>query len=279
LPRQTRAIPEEKISAGKRATSVEDGNSTDDKDKAGRTIAALSTKAPAKPNGPTKNGQTDTGKRNSSAEDMNAGRSNGSAEDRKPARSKDMDHAEGKGRKAPVQELEKARGTIAALATTDGSTRRSKSPRMPTRSKGTKGTKGVDGTGQGRKDSLEKRILAASQTAEAPESLRYPESRRSTSEDSVTQKEAELSEKRTEPATSDDITGQSMAKGCIEMVSNDNTTEPMAKVYIEPVDVDSNDEGSSDMDMRLGYFGLGLHDQMEVPEADQLLEVIGLIEG
>jgi hypothetical protein len=78
--------------------------------------------------------------------------------------------------------------------------------------------KGVDGTGQGRKDSLEKRTLAASQTAEAPESLRCPESRRSTSEDSVTQEEAELSEKRTEPATSD------------------NTTEPMAKVYIKPID-------------------------------------------
>ena len=153
-----------------------------------------------------KHGQTDASRRNSSAEDRkpgrsnasrrngsaeerkpgisDAGRRNGSAEDRKPARSKDTDHAEGKGRKAPVQELEKARGTIAALATTEGSTRRSKSPKMPTRSKG---TKGVDGTGQGRKDSLEKRTLAASQTAEAPESLRYPESRRSTSEDSVTQ--------------------------------------------------------------------------------------------
>ena len=103
-------------------------------------------------------------------------------------------------------------------------------------------------------------LLAASQTEEAPESLRYPESRRSTSEDSVTQEEAELSEKRTEPATSD------------------NNTEPMAKACIEPVDVD-NDEGSSDLDMRLGYFGLGLHDQMEVPEADKLLEVIGQIEG
>ena len=123
-----------------------------------------------------------------------------------------------------------------------------------------KGTKGVDGTGQGRKDSLEKRILAASQMAEAPESLRYPESRRSTSEDSVTQKETELSEKRTEPVTSD------------------NTMEPMAKVYIETMDVD-DDEGTSEMDMRLGYFGLGLHDQMEVPEADKLLEIVSQIEG
>ena len=171
---------------------------------------------------------------------------------------KDKDPVDGigKGRKdAPVQEMEKARGTIAALATTEGSTRRSKSPRMPTRSKD---TKGVDGTGQGRKDSLEKRTLAASQTAEAPESLRYPESRRSTSEDSVTQEETELSEKRTEPVTSD------------------NTTEPMAKGCIETVD---DDERTSDLDMRLGYFGLGLHDQMEVPEADKLLEVVGQIEG
>ena len=158
--------------------------------------------------------------------------------------------------KDPVKDT--ARGAIATLATTDGSARRSKSPRMPTRSKG---TKGVDGTGQGRKDSLEKRTLAASQTAEAPESLRYPESRRSTSEDSVTQEETELSEKRTEPVTSDDTTEQPMAKGCIETV-----------------DVD-NDEGTSDMDMRLGYFGLGLHDQMEVPEADKLLEIVGQIEG
>ena len=106
--------------------------------------------------------------------------------------------------------MDTARGAIATLATTDGSARRSKSPRMPTRSKD---TKGVDGTGQGRKDSLEKRTLAASQTAEAPESLRCPESRRSTSEDSVTQGKTELSEKRTEPVTSDDTTEQPMAKG------------------------------------------------------------------
>ena len=31
--------------------------------------------------------------------------------------------------------------------------------------------------------------------------------------------------------------------------------------------------------MRLGYFGLGLHDQMEIPEADKLLEIVGQIEG
>ena len=55
----------------------------------------------------------------------------------------------------------------------------------------------------------------------------------------------------------------------------------MAKGCIVTVDVDNNDEGSSDMewDMRLGYFGLGLHDQMEVPEVDKLLEIVGQIEG
>jgi hypothetical protein len=51
----------------------------------------------------------------------------------------------------------------------------------------------------------------------------------------------------------------------------------MAKVYIRPVDVD-NDERMSNLGMRLGYFRLTLHDQMEVPEADKLLEVIGQIE-
>src|SRR5208282_5124320 len=84
--------------------------------------------------------------------------------------------------------------------------------------------------------------------------------RRSTSEDSVTQEETELSEKRTESVTNDDIMEQPMAKGCIVTV-----------------DVD-NDEGTSDIGMRLGYFGLGLHDQMEVPETDKLLEVVGQIE-
>ena len=176
---------------------------------------------------------------------MNAGRRNGSAEDRKPARSKDTDHADATGYKDKDPVRDTVRGAIATLATMDGSTRRSKSPRMPTR------TKDVDGTGQGRKDSLEKRILAASQTAEASESLRCPESRRSTSEDSVTQEEGELPEKHTESAISDDTMEQSMAK-----------------VYIGSIDVD-NDEGMSNMDMRFGYFGLGLCDQMEVPEADK----------
>ena len=100
-----------KISTGKRATSVEDGNSTDDKDKAGRTIAALSTKAPAKPNDSMKYGQTDT-------TNMNAGRRNGSAEDRKPARSKDTDHADATGYKDKDPVKDKARDAIATLATT-----------------------------------------------------------------------------------------------------------------------------------------------------------------
>src|SRR5947207_550697 len=152
LPRQTEAIPEEKISAGKRATSVEDGNSTDSKDKAGRTIAALSTKAPAKPNGigSMEYGQMDAGRRNSSAEDKgkgnknapvqewNAGRRNCSAEDRKSAGCKGKGSADDKD---PVDSMDKARGTI-ELATTKGSTR-DRSLRMPTQANG---MKGVDGT-------------------------------------------------------------------------------------------------------------------------------------
>ena len=167
LPHRDRAIQEE-ISTGKRATSVEDGNSTDGKDKAGRTIAALSTKELAKPElGPRKHGKSDTGRRN------------GPAEDRKPAGYKDKD---------PVNGTDKARGVIAALAITEGSTRRNKSPKdkEPTRLKDMECVE----AGQGRKDSprkkSEKRTLVVSQTEEAPESLRYPESKESTSEDSVT---------------------------------------------------------------------------------------------
>ena len=223
--------------------SVENGNSIDDKDKAERTIAALSIKAPAKPNDSMKHGILDTGRRNSSAED------------RKPARSKDTNHADATGYKDQDPVKDTIRGAITTLAMTDGSTRRSKSPRMPTR------MKDVDDTDQERKDSLEKRILTTSQTAKASESLRYPESRKSTSEDNVTQEETELPEKRTESAINDDIMEQSMMK-----------------VYIESVDVD-NDEGMLDMDMRLGYFGLGLHDQMEISETDKLLEVVSQIEG
>ena len=32
------------------------------------------------------------------------------------------------------------------------------------------------------------------------------------------------------------------------------------------------------MDMRLGYFELGLHDQMKIPEVDKLLKIIDQIE-
>ena len=152
--------------------------------------------------------------------------------------------------------MDKARGTIAALSTTKGSTRR-KSPKdkEPTQ---LKDTKGVDDTGQGRKDTprkeLEKRILFAS---EASESLRCPESEKSTSEDSVTQQRTESSDSCTEPVTSDSITETLIAKGCIETV----------------------DHNASESERRLGYFGLGLHDRLEVPEADKLLEVVGQIDG
>ena len=122
----------------------------------------------------------------------------------------------------------------------------------------------VDGIGKEENDApvqkLGKRTLFASQMEEASESLCYPESEKSTSEDSVTQGRMELSEKHTEPVT------------------NDNMEHTMAKGCIETVDVD-NDERTSDLDMRLEYFGLGLHDQMEVPESDRLLKVIGQIEG
>jgi hypothetical protein len=60
---------------------------------------------------------------------------------------------------------------------------------------------------------------------------------------------------------------------------SDNTTEqPMAKGCIVTVDVDNNDERTSDIEMRLEYFELKLHDQMEVREADKLLKVVGQIE-
>ena len=115
--------------------------------------------------------------------------------------------------------------------------------------------------GMGKKDSpgkkSEKRTLFVSQTEETSESLRYPESNESTSEDSVTQGRTESSANSADPVTSVSITEQSMAKGCIEPV----------------------DENASESETRLGYFGLGLHDTLEVPEADKLLEVIGQIEG
>jgi hypothetical protein len=69
----------------------------------------------------------------------------------------------------------------------------------------------------------------------------------------VTQGRTETSDLIAEPVST---TEQSMAKGCIEPV----------------------DENASESEARLGYIGLGLH-QLEVPEADQLLEVVGRIEG
>jgi hypothetical protein len=114
----------------------------------------------------------------------------------------------------------------------------------------------VNGTGQGEKDSLvkksEKRTLFVSQTEETSESLRYPESNESTPEGSVIQGRTETSDLISEPVST---TEQSMAKRCIEPV----------------------DENASVSEARLGYIGLGLH-QLEVPEADQLLELIGQIE-
>ena len=62
---------------------------------------------------------------------------------------------------------------------------------------------------KGRKDvsmqKSEKRILAASQMKEASESLRYLESKKSISEDNMIQERMELSNKRIEPVTSDNI--------------------------------------------------------------------------
>src|SRR6266496_894431 len=104
--------------------------------------------------------------------------------------------------------------------------------------------KDVDDAGHGRKDSpgkeLEKRTLFASQTEEASESLRYPESEESRPEDRMTQGRTESSDSCAEPVTSDNTTEQSMAKGCIETV---------------------DDESTSDLEMRLGYLRLGLHDR------------------
>jgi hypothetical protein len=76
----------------------------------------------------------------------------------------------------------------------------------------------------GRMDSpgkeFERRTLFVSQTEETSESLRYPESKESTSEDSVTQGRTGPSDSYTEPV----ITEQSMAKGCIEPVSDENAS-------------------------------------------------------
>jgi hypothetical protein len=50
---------------------------------------------------------------------------------------------------------------------------------------------------------------------------------------------------------------RSMMKGCIETV----------------------EENASESGTRFEYFGLGLHDRLEVPDADKLLEFVGRIEG
>ena len=76
---------------------------------------------------------------------------------------------------------------------------------------------------------------------EVPESLRYPKSEESASEDCVIQKENEL--------------------------LDDNSTS---------VTVKDMKEGNSEM--RLGYIGMGLHDKLEVLEAKKLLEVAGQID-
>jgi hypothetical protein len=99
----------------------------------------------------------------------------------------------------------------------------------------------------------EKRTLFISQTEETSESLRYPESNESTSEDSVTQGRMEASDLFAESVST---TEQSMAKDCIEPV----------------------DENALELEAGFGYFGLGLH-QLKVPEAEKLLEVVGQIEG
>src|SRR5947199_7459935 len=87
--------------------------------------------------------------------------------------------------------------------------------------------------------------------------MRYSESKKSTSENSVTQKEAKLSKKR------------------IELVMNvDNTTEQSMAKDIEIID----NENALSMKMRLEYFELRLHDQMKISEADKLLKVVDQIE-
>jgi ribonuclease HI len=153
-----------------------------------------------------------------------------------------------------------ARGTIAALSTTKGSKRKAPKDKEPTQ---WKDMECVDNTGQERKDSprteFEKRTLFVSQKEETSESLCYPESKESISEDRVTPGRTEPSDSCTEPVTNNSTAETSMAKGSIETFDDDNVSES---------------EGT-----RLGYFGLGLHKQMEVPEADKLLEVVGQIEG
>jgi hypothetical protein len=157
--------------------------------------------------------------------------------------------------------MDTARSRIATLSTERSVKRNSDSSRIPAQPDD---MNYADETGQKRdsesplRKKFEKRTLFVSQKEEASESLRYPESKESTSKDSATQGRTESSEGRTEPVTSNDLTEQSMPKGCIRTVADDDI---------------------SDMEVRLGYLGLGLQDLLEVPEADKLLEVIGQIDG
>jgi hypothetical protein len=192
--------------------------------------------------------------------------------DKEPTQLKVMECVDdtGEGRKdSPRKELEKrilfASEASESLRTeksegsssTDG-VRRDNSPmeRKPARSNDSNHAEDM-----GRKDSpgktSEKRTLFVSQIEETSESLRYPESEKSTSEDRVTQGRTESSDSYTEPVKSDSTTERSMAKGCIKTV----------------------DENASESEKRLGYFKLGLHNPFEVPEADKLFEVVGRIEG
>ena len=106
----------------------------------------------------------------------------------------------------------------------------------------------------------EKRTLFVSLKEETSESLRYPESEGSTSEDCVTQEGME----------------GSMAKGCIGTITQGRAEESMAKGYIETV---APQDEIMEMERRLGYYGLRLQEPQEVPEANTLLEVVGRIEG
>lgn len=89
---------------------------------------------------------------------------------------------------------------------------------------------------------MEKRILSTSQMEEVSESLRYPKSVESVSEDQVTQEQMEL--------------------------SDDNSRT-----------IEVKDTTEEDLEVRLGYVGTGFHNKLEVPEAKTLLEVIGQIDG
>ena len=154
-------------------TSIENDNSTDGKDKAGRTIATLSTKELAKPKlGPRKH------------ERLNIDRRNDSVENRKSTGYKVTD---------PVNDMDKVRDTIVALSTTKESIRKDK---KPTRSEDMKDVN----ADQGRKNSpeikSEKRTLLTSQMKKTSESLRYSKSEKSTSEDNVIHGRIELSDKR-----------------------------------------------------------------------------------